>query len=146
MKCRTPSDAKNQPNWEPENNLLFQVLPEAMLFKLSDLIVECGRRYIMNFPCQKPILNPSFPRFSRKTSSKSPLMYQYYETQVLTNSNFKGHFVSQYLGAAHGLTGILQMLLSVPGYFQVIYLTSFIFSFSNTCSKTLVFDQSSPNG
>lgn len=28
--------------------------------------------------------------------------------------------LSQYLGAAHGLTGILQMLLSVPGYFQVI--------------------------
>ena len=25
----------------------------------------------------------------------------------------------QYLGAAHGLTGILQILLSVPGYFQV---------------------------
>jgi len=63
-----------------------QVLPEAMLHKLCDLVVECGRR------------------FSRRTSSKSPLMYQYYETQ--------------YLGAAHGLTGILQTLLSVPGYFQ----------------------------
>ena len=44
-------------------------------------------------------------RFSRKVSSKSPLMYSYYETQ--------------YLGTAHGLTGILQQLLSVPGYFQV---------------------------
>jgi len=63
-----------------------QVLPESMMYKLCDVIVECGRR------------------FSRKTSSKSPLMYQYYETQ--------------YLGVAHGLTGILQLLLSVPGYFQ----------------------------
>lgn len=63
-----------------------QVLPEAMLHKLCDLVVECGRR------------------FSRRTSSKCPLMYQYYETQ--------------YLGAAHGLTGILQILLSVPGYFK----------------------------
>ena len=41
-----------------------QVLPEAMLHKLCDLVVECGRR------------------FSRRTSSKCPLMYQYYETQV----------------------------------------------------------------
>ena len=58
----------------------------------------------------------------RKVSSKSPLMYSYYETQ--------------YLGAAHGLTGahgawlcpglsplmmlagVLLMLLSVPGYLE----------------------------
>ena len=43
-------------------------------------------------------------QYSRHTSSPSPLMYQYYGTE--------------YLGAAHGLTGILQMLLSVPGYLQ----------------------------
>ena len=43
-------------------------------------------------------------KFSRKTSCKSPLMYSYYETQ--------------YLGAAHGLTGILQLLMSVPNYFR----------------------------
>ena len=36
--------------------------------------------------------------------SRCPLMYQYYGTE--------------YLGAAHGLTGILQMLISVPGYLQ----------------------------
>lgn len=43
-------------------------------------------------------------KFSRRCFSKSPLMYAYYETQ--------------YLGAAHGLTGILQLLMSVPNYFQ----------------------------
>ena len=61
------------------------------------------------------------PLLCRKVSSKSPLMYSYYETQ--------------YLGAAHGLTGahwslavprtvitmlpgVLLMLLSVPGYLE----------------------------
>ena len=68
--------------------IIFQPVhsPET-LYQLCDLMVESGRR------------------FSRKVSSKSPLMYSYYETQ--------------YLGTAHGLTGILQQLLSVPGYFQV---------------------------
>lgn len=61
-----------------------QVLPEVKIFQLCDVIVESGRR------------------FSRKVSSKSPLMFSYYETQ--------------YLGAAHGLTGILLQLLSVPQY------------------------------
>jgi len=42
--------------------------------------------------------------YSAKVRSPCPLMYQYYGTE--------------YLGAAHGLTGILQMLLSVPGYLQ----------------------------
>ena len=41
---------------------------------------------------------------SRKVSSKCPLMYSYYETQ--------------YLGAAHGLTGVLLQLLSVPHYLE----------------------------
>ena len=59
---------------------------QEVLFQLCDVMVESGRK------------------FSRKVSSKSPLMYSYYETQ--------------YLGTAHGLTGILQQLLSVPGYFQ----------------------------
>ena len=40
----------------------------------------------------------------RKVSSKCPLMYSYYETQ--------------YLGAAHGLTGVLLQLLSVPHYLE----------------------------
>eukprot|EP00090_Calanus_glacialis_P029255 TRINITY_DN46963_c0_g1_i1.p1 TRINITY_DN46963_c0_g1~~TRINITY_DN46963_c0_g1_i1.p1 ORF type:complete len:418 (-),score=115.98 TRINITY_DN46963_c0_g1_i1:187-1404(-) len=40
--------------------------------------------------------------YSRQTKSGSPLMYQYYKTE--------------YLGAAHGLAGILQVLLSIPNY------------------------------
>lgn len=36
-------------------------------------------------------------RYSRRRGSRAPLMYQYYGTE--------------YLGAAHGLMGILQMLL-----------------------------------
>ena len=32
----------------------------------------------------------------------------------------------QYLGAGHGLTGILQILLSVPGYFQV-YISKYFY-------------------
>ena len=61
---------------------------QKVLFQLCDVMVESGRK------------------FSRETLGKvkSPLMYSYYETQ--------------YLGTAHGLTGILQQLLSVPGYFQ----------------------------
>ena len=46
-------------------------------------------------------------------------MYQYYETQVRISRVQKNMLDIQYLGAAHGLTGILQILLSVPGYFQV---------------------------
>lgn len=42
--------------------------------------------------------------FSKKHNSPCPLMYHYYNTE--------------YLGAAHGVSFILQMLLSVPGYLQ----------------------------
>lgn len=42
--------------------------------------------------------------YSRKHGSPCPLMYHYYNTQ--------------YLGAAHGISFILQMLLSVPGYLE----------------------------
>jgi len=42
--------------------------------------------------------------YSTRTGSPSPLMYAYHDTE--------------YLGAGHGLAGILQMLLSVPGYLQ----------------------------
>ena len=51
------------------------VQSQEVLFQLCDVMVESGRK------------------FSRKVSSKSPLMYSYYETQ--------------YLGTAHGLTGRL---------------------------------------
>lgn len=42
--------------------------------------------------------------YSKKHNSPCPLMYHYYNTE--------------YLGAAHGVSFILQMLLSVPGYLQ----------------------------
>ena len=42
--------------------------------------------------------------YSTRTGSPSPLMYAYHDTE--------------YLGTGHGLAGILQMLLSVPGYLQ----------------------------
>jgi len=42
--------------------------------------------------------------YAQKVKSPSPLMYQYYKTE--------------YLGAAHGVAGILQAFLSVPGYFE----------------------------
>ena len=42
--------------------------------------------------------------FDRISRSDSPLMYAYHGTE--------------YLGAAHGLTSILQMFLTVPGYFD----------------------------
>lgn len=43
-------------------------------------------------------------RYSRRHRSDSPLMYAYHGTE--------------YLGAAHGLCSILQMFLTVPGYFD----------------------------
>lgn len=42
--------------------------------------------------------------YARSHRSPAPLMYSYYQVE--------------YLGAAHGLSGILQMLLSVPGYLE----------------------------
>lgn len=44
------------------------------------------------------------PHPSRRPQPLPPLMYSYYGTE--------------YLGAAHGLCAILQMLLSVPGYIE----------------------------
>jgi len=43
-------------------------------------------------------------KYSAARLSPCPLMYQYHDTE--------------YLGAGHGLTGILQMILSVPNYFK----------------------------
>jgi len=50
------------------------------------------------------VMLESGARYSRRIRSASPLMYAYHGTE--------------YLGAAHGLCSILQMFLSVPGYFQ----------------------------
>ena len=59
------------------------------LYPICDGIVLSGKDYVQ-----------------RKKSSQNlpPLMYSYYDTE--------------YLGAAHGLCAILQMLLSVPGYYD----------------------------
>ena len=62
----------------------LEVLTQAEVFSLCDVMVESGRKH------------------SQKTRSPCPLMYQYYNTE--------------YLGPAHGLAGILQVLLSLPEY------------------------------
>lgn len=48
------------------------------------------------------VIVASGKEYSRNMKSSSPLMYSYYDVE--------------YLGAAHGLCSILQVLLSVPGY------------------------------
>ena len=60
------------------------------LYAICDGIVLSGQAYVQGK--------------SSKTQSMPPLMYSYYDTE--------------YLGAAHGLCAILQMLLSVPGYYE----------------------------
>ena len=60
------------------------------LYAICDGIVLSGQAYVRGK--------------SSKTQSMPPLMYSYYDTE--------------YLGAAHGLCAILQMLLSVPGYYE----------------------------
>lgn len=68
------------------NRLSREVVKEAILWQLCDVMMESGAQY------------------SRRHRSASPLMYAYHGTE--------------YLGAAHGLCSILQMFLTVPGYFQ----------------------------
>lgn len=58
--------------------------------KLEDLYEICG------------VIVSSGRRYASQHRSQSPLMYTYYDVE--------------YLGAAHGLSSILQMLLSVPGF------------------------------
>ncbi len=66
-----------------------EVVDRTSLKRICDGIVESGKHY----------------KSRRAMSAKQktpPLMYAYYNTE--------------YLGAAHGLCAILQMLISVPGY------------------------------
>jgi len=63
-----------------------EVVPNTVLCRMCDSMVESGERY------------------SRRHRSPCPLMYAYHGTE--------------YLGAAHGLSSILQMILTVPGYFE----------------------------
>lgn len=66
-----------------------EIVPQRLLHDICDSTVESGRNYAKN----------------RKGNQRTPpLMYAYHGTE--------------YLGAGHGLCSILQMLLSVPGYFQ----------------------------
>ena len=63
------------------------------LFPICDAMVQSGKEYVQ--------------RKCNQRQKLPPLMYSYYETE--------------YLGAAHGLCAILQMLISVPGYIQQSY-------------------------
>lgn len=65
------------------------VIQNQDLFAICDAIVQSGLEY-------------SHRRSGQSRQKLPPLMYSYYDTE--------------YLGAAHGLCAILQMLLSVPGY------------------------------
>lgn len=69
----------------------LDVVPRDMLFKICNSIIASGRQYAKS-------------RRNNKDQPSPPLMYSYHQTE--------------YLGAAHGLCAILQMLLSVPGYLQ----------------------------
>jgi lantibiotic modifying enzyme len=67
----------------------LDTVPRDTLFKICDSIVTSGRQY-------------SKSRRNNVQQPPPPLLYAYYKTE--------------YLGAAHGLCAIIQMLLSVPGY------------------------------
>ena len=77
-------------------NEAFKSAKHALSNSLQDVISIEGLHDL-----GKAILN-SGRDYSRAKRSPSPLMYQYYGTE--------------YLGAAHGLCSILQMLLSFPGF------------------------------
>ena len=69
----------------------LDIVPMDTLFRICDSIVTSGREY-------------SKSRRNNAQQPPPPLLYAYYKTE--------------YLGAAHGLCAIIQMLLSVPGYLQ----------------------------
>ena len=69
----------------------LDVVPADMMYKICDAMITSGRQYVRS-------------RRNNAQQPPPPLMYAYYRTE--------------YLGAAHGLCSILQMLISVPGYLQ----------------------------
>jgi len=77
--------------WLKSISSRLDVIPVDTLYKLCDAIVSSGREH-------------SRSRRNNAQQPSPPLMYAYYKTE--------------YLGAAHGLCAILQMLISVPGYLQ----------------------------
>lgn len=72
------------------SELKSDIVPQTDLFLICNSIVQSGREYVRRKGSRKQVL--------------PPLMYSYYDTE--------------YLGAAHGLCAILQMLITVPGYIQ----------------------------
>ena len=69
----------------------LDVIPIDTMYKICDAMITSGREY-------------SRSRGNNAQQPPPPLMYAYYKTE--------------YLGAAHGLCAILQMMISVPGYLQ----------------------------
>ncbi|XP_033741341.1 lanC-like protein 3 [Pecten maximus] len=74
-----------------QQKLCYKVVSEDILKHLCTVTVESGRHYSYSH-------KPKSPK-----GVQSPLMYAYHGTE--------------YLGAAHGLSGILQMLLSFPEFY-----------------------------
>ena len=70
-----------------------EIIKHTDLHTVCDVMIQAGREYVLHRPS--------------KTQKRPPLMYSYYDTE--------------YLGAAHGLCAILQMILSVPGYIEQCY-------------------------
>ena len=75
--------------WLRSINPALDIIPRDMLFQICDAIVASGQHFVKS-------------RRNNTQQQPPPLMYAYYQTE--------------YLGAAHGLCSILQMLLSVPEY------------------------------
>ncbi|KAK3097799.1 hypothetical protein FSP39_013283 [Pinctada imbricata] len=65
---------------------MYKILPQEQLFELCRVTVESGEKGARR----------------QSSSPKAPLMYSYYQTE--------------YLGAAHGLAGIIQMQLGFPEF------------------------------
>lgn len=82
-------------------NATFQATVVSIqdMYVVCDAIVKSG----MEYAHQKSSMPARNPR-SSVVQKLPPLMYSYYDTE--------------YLGAAHGLCAILQMLLCVPGYVE----------------------------
>ena len=77
--------------WLKSIHTTLDVVPRNDLYKICDAVISSGRQHAKTRP-------------NNRNQPSPPLMYAYYKTE--------------YLGAAHGLCAVLQMLLSVPGYVQ----------------------------
>ena len=88
----------------------IQALSDPEMRGLCDVMITCGQVMIPTsriLASDWSLILTSLligQEYSKRTGSPCPLMYAYHGTE--------------YLGAGHGLAGILQMVLSVPGYLQ----------------------------